>query len=437
MTVIVHSRLSVMRESMMNCTQRISETQNGKYDGALIKLYGEAALDEQRERYASAIRRYRELYDDEDICLFSAPGRTELCGNHTDHNGGLVIAGSLSLDILAVGSKSNAVTVISEGYSPIRLTVDDTQPDKSEYGRPQALIKGILRYFREYGYNIGGFKLYLTSDVIKGSGMSSSAAFEILICTVLNHFYNNSRITPEQMSVISQKTENVYFGKPCGLMDQLACSCGGIICMDFSSAVPQIVRLSGKVLSDSCDICVLDTGASHANLTDEYASVPDDMLKVAGIYGKSRLIDVDRNDIMSDMPQLMHTVSHRAIMRAVHFYSENDRVRDMLASLEKGDINGVYSAVNGSGTSSFEYLQNVYVADDIYHRELALALMLARAFIGDNGACRVHGGGFAGTTLNLIPKERSNDFCEYMNGIFGSNRCRVLRIREYGGVCIE
>lgn len=421
----------------MNCTQRISETKNGKYDGILMKLYGKEALNEQKRRYISAIQRYSEFYDDEDICLFSAPGRTELCGNHTDHNGGLVIAGSLSLDILAVGSKSDTVTVISDGYNPISLTVDDTQPDKSENGKPQALIKGILHYFREYGYNIGGFKLYITSDVLKGSGMSSSAAFEILICTVLNHFYNHSQITSEQMSVIAQKTENVYFGKPCGLMDQLACSCGGIICMDFSSAVPQIVRLSGKVLTDNCDICVLDTGASHASLTDEYASVPDDMRQVAGVYGKSRLIDVDCNDIMNDMPQLMKTVSHRAIMRAVHFYSENDRVRGMLASLENGDINGVYRAVNGSGSSSFEYLQNVYVADDIYHRELALAIMLAREFIGESGACRVHGGGFAGTTLNLIPKDRSYDFCKYMNGIFGNNRCRVLRIREYGGVCIE
>lgn len=421
----------------MNCTQRISETQNGKYDGILMKLYGKEALDEQRERYISAIQRYSEFYDDEDICLFSAPGRTELCGNHTDHNGGLVIAGSLSLDILAVGSKSDSITVISEGYRSIKLSIADTESVKSENGNPQALIKGILHYFRENGYNIGGFKLYMTSDVLKGSGMSSSAAFEILICTVLNHFYNNAQITPLQMSVISQKTENVYFGKPCGLMDQLACSYGGIICMDFSSIVPHIVRLSEKVLSDNCDICVLDTGASHASLTDEYASVPDDMRQVAGVYGKSRLIDVDRKDIMNDMPQLMHTVSHRAIMRAVHFYSENDRVRDMLTSLENGDINGVYKAVNGSGSSSFEYLQNVYVADDIYHRELALALMLAREFIGDGGACRVHGGGFAGTTLNLVPKERSYDFCKYMNRIFGNNRCRVLRIREYGGVCIE
>lgn len=421
----------------MNCTQRISETKNGKYDGILIRLYGKEALDEQIGRYISAVRRYSELYGDEDICLFSAPGRTELCGNHTDHNGGLVIAGSLSLDILAVGSKSDTVTVISEGYKPIKLSVDDTEPVKGENGKPQALIKGILHYFRENGYNIGGFKLYITSDVLKGSGMSSSAAFEILICTVLNHFYNNAQITPEQMSVISQKTENVYFGKPCGLMDQLACSCGGIIGMDFSSIVPHIVRLSDKVLSDNCDICVLDTGASHASLTDEYASVPDDMRQVAGVFGKSRLIDVDRKDIINDIPQLMHTVSHRAIMRAVHFFSENDRVRDMLASLKNGDINGVYKAVNGSGSSSFEYLQNVYVADDIYHRELALALMLARGFIGDGGACRVHGGGFAGTTLNLVPKERSYDFCKYMNGIFGDNRCRVLRIREYGGVCIE
>ncbi|MGN0517971.1 MAG: galactokinase [Acutalibacteraceae bacterium] len=422
---------------MMNCTQRISETQNGKYDGILMKLYGKEALDEQRERYISAIQRYSEFYDDEDICLFSAPGRTELCGNHTDHNGGLVIAGSLSLDILAVGSKSDSITVISEGYRSIKLSIADTEPVKSENGNPQALIKGILHYFRENGYNIGGFKLYMTSDVLKGSGMSSSAAFEILICTVLNHFYNNAQITPLQMSVISQKTENVYFGKPCGLMDQLACSYGGIICMDFSSIVPHIVRLSEKVLSDNCDICVLDTGASHASLTEEYASVPDDMRQVAGVYGKSRLIDVDRKDIMNDMPQLMHTVSHRAIMRAVHFYSENDRVRDMLISLENGDINGVYKSVNGSGSSSFEYLQNVYVADDIYHRELALALMLAREFIGDGGACRVHGGGFAGTTLNLVSKERSYDFCKYMNRIFGNNRCRVLRIREYGGVCIE
>ena len=421
----------------MNCTQRISEVKNGKYDGILIGIYGKAALDEQKERYISAISRYAKIYGDEDICLFSAPGRTELCGNHTDHNGGLVIAGALSLDILAVGSKSDTITVVSEGYKAIKLSISDTQPLKSENGKPQALIKGILHYFREYGYKIGGFKLYLTSDVLKGSGMSSSAAFEILICTILNHFYNNAQITPEQMSVISQKTENVYFGKPCGLMDQLACSYGGIICMDFSSIVPHIIRLSDKVLSDNCDICVLDTGASHANLTDEYASVPEDMRQVAGVFGKSRLIDVDYKDIINEMSSLMHTVSHRAIMRAVHFFNENDRVKDMLASLENNDINGVYRAVNGSGCSSFEYLQNVYVADDIYHRELALAIMLAREFIGNDGACRVHGGGFAGTTLNLVPKKKSYDFCKYMNGIFGNNRCHVLKIREYGGVCIE
>lgn len=421
-----------------NTTELSTLIANGKYSVFFDDLYGNSCSNAQKERYISLLKKSHTLFaDNDDVKIFSASGRTELCGNHTDHNGGCVIAGSLSLDMIAATAKADYVTLISDGYEPISFNLENLHSDEACYGTTESIIKGVLYFFKQRGYNIGGFKAYVSSDVLKGSGMSSSAAFEILICTILNDFYNGGKIDPIELSVISQQAENVFFGKPCGLMDQLACACGGAVFIDFfDKDKPYVESISCDVLNEHFSLCILDTGGNHSDLTDDYANVPLDMHKVAEYLGVNRLADTSKQELYRALPQMFGNVSHRAILRAVHFFDENERVRTLSQALKNGDIHTVCNMLNKSGDSSFEYLQNIYSPSDAAHQQIALALKLAKDFLHGEGACRVHGGGFAGTTLNLVPKLKTEEFKEYTDGIFGGGSCHVLNIRSKGGMCI-
>lgn len=425
----------------MLCSEYTEHISCGRLDDKLCELYGSQAVVRQRQRYVKILKEYTKGFANDDVMLFSSPGRAELCGNHTDHNGGKVLAAALSVDMAAAAAKSDTVAIISEGYGKITVNADDTSPDESEYGTVEAIIKGILHFFKEKNYNIGGFKAYVTSQVPKGSGMSSSAAFETLICTILNKLYNSSNIDFTEIAKISQKTENTYFGKPCGLMDQMACAAGGIIYVDFfNEGLPTVKRVDHKALSEKYDVCIVDTGANHTDLTEDYALVPLEMQAIAGRLGAVRLADTDKKTLYDKLPMLIKEENHRAILRAIHFFDENERVEELYTALTKNSTDNVIRLLTASGHSSFEYLQNVYSPSAPENQRIPLALRLACNFIDNickDGACRVHGGGFAGTTLNIIPKEFSKQFCEYINGFFGENSCSILKIRQAGGVCIE
>lgn len=421
-----------------NITELKSLIATGKYNDFFDGLYGCACRSAQARRYTALLQRAQTLFSEsDDVKIFSAPGRTELCGNHTDHNGGCVIAGSLSLDMIAAAAKADTVTLISDGYEPISFRLENLSPAEGDYGTTVSIIKGVLHFFKRHGYNTGGFKAYVSSDVLKGSGMSSSAAFEILICTILNDFYNGGKIGATELAVISQQAENVFFGKPCGLMDQLACACGGAVFIDFfEKDMPYVESISCDIINNSYSLCILDTGGNHTDLTDDYAQVTQDMRQISEYLGVNRLADTSKQELYRALPHMLSRVSHRAVLRAIHFFDENERVRTLANALKSGDIYTVCDMLNKSGDSSFEYLQNIYSPSDVAHQQIALALKLAKDFLNGGGACRVHGGGFAGTTLNLVPKQKTEDFKKYTESIFGSGSCHVLNIRNKGGMSI-
>lgn len=426
---------------MMKCSEYAAAVKNGDIDKKLCALYGADAVKGQRKRYEHMLDEFETYFGNTEVRLFSSPGRTELCGNHTDHNGGKVIAGALSVDIAAAAEKSDKITIISDGYGKITAEVTDAEPDKTEYGTVKSIIKGVLHFFKKKNYNIGGFNAYITSQVPKGSGMSSSAAFEVLICTVLNRLYNGSAIDFKETAQISQKAENIYFGKPCGLMDQMACAAGGIVYVDFfNEKDPTVKKVECRNLSEKYAVCIVDTGANHADLTDDYALVPREMRLIAKSLGVSRLADTDREKLYKKLPELIKDGNHRAILRAMHFFDENDRVDAIYKYFEDDKTAKALELMGSSGHSSFEYLQNVYSPHAATEQRIPIALKLAWDFINNvcgDGACRVHGGGFAGTTLNIIPKEYAERFCKYINGFFGNESCHILKIRQAGGVCIE
>ena len=390
----------------MNAKLLKDSINSGALDIRFSKLYGseESILAAQRARYSALIDEFCSLYgDDRDISLFSVPGRSELSGNHTDHNRGCVIAGSVDLDIIAVAAKSEGSTVRikSEGFPEDVVDIAEyTSPNSARFGRSDALIAGVAKGFCGRGYSVGGYDACTTSSVLKGSGLSSSAAFENMVGLIFSHFYNSGNVDFVTLAQISQFSENEFFGKPCGLMDQVACAAGGIVSIDFEdTASPIVEKVDFDLTEAGYCLCIVNTGGNHADLTPDYAAVPAEMKAVAAALGHSVLREASRHELIAAIPALREKLGDRAILRALHFFAENMRVADQKNALKNGDLKAYFEGVRSSGLSSFCYLQNVYTTANVAEQGLSLALNLCESYLSALDvptAWRVHGGGFAG-----------------------------------------
>ena len=411
---------------------------SGKYDSVFSVLYGN--VDAARERYAAAVDSFEKLYGEREVRLFSAPGRTEVGGNHTDHQHGCVLAGSVNLDVIAVvaANDDGTVRVKSEGYDEDVLNVSQLDVDKSEYGMAISLIRGMCGEFKKEGYNVGGFTAYTTSNVLKGSGLSSSAAFEVLIGNILSGLYNNGSVNAVEIAKIAQRAENIYFGKPCGLMDQMASSVGGFTGIDFNDpANPVIEKVDFDLASHGHKLIIVNTGGNHADLTQDYADITIECRKVADYFGKQFLRDVDVDEFYARLSEVRTAAGDRAVLRAIHFFNDNQRAIDEKNALKANRFDEFLRISKESGRSSFQYLQNVYSPSNPSEQGLSLALALAEKVLGDRGAFRVHGGGFAGTTQSFVPDDLVDEYLSSMRAVFGENSCYVLNIRPVGGTEIK
>ena len=416
----------------------INEIKSGAYDSTLNDLYvDDNAILYQKERYINSLEKYISIYDNDDVEIFSAPGRTEVCGNHTDHQQGEVLAGAINKDAIAVVKKSDeqVVRVVSEGYDMIVINLDELEYQDAERETTKSLIKGVLFKTKELGYVIGGFQAYITSDVLIGAGLSSSAAFETLIGTILSGLYNQMAIDPIVIAQIGQFAENKYFGKPCGLMDQMACSVGALVHIDFSNKdIPMVQRVAFDLHKQGYSLCITDTKGSHADLTADYAAIPEEMKKVANFFGKEILLGITLEEILSHFEQLRALAGDRAVLRSIHFIYENRRVQNAVKALEDENVEKFLDEIKASGDSSYKYLQNVYSNSDVTNQSVSLALALSEAFLAGHGVCRVHGGGFAGTIQAFVENEFVKEYRSKMNEVFGADSCNVLQIRKYGGI---
>jgi galactokinase len=403
-------------------------------------IYGDnqQVIDSQLKRYSELVADFRGKFSENELHYFSTPGRTEIGGNHTDHNHGRVLAGSINLDSIGVAARNNSrtVTIYSEGYdAAFRVNLEDLNVNQQELGTTTSLIRGIAARLNELGYHIGGFNACITSDVLPGSGLSSSASIEVLIGTIFNALFNNDGIEPEILAITGQYAENNYFGKPCGLMDQVACAMGGIVTIDFKHPQnPEIKRVKFDFAAQDYSMMVVDTGGTHADLTDDYASVPIEMKSVAKSLGGSVCRDISSKDLMEGIRKLRPEISDRALLRAIHFLGDNDRVVDQVQALENNEFERFLNMVTTSGNSSFKYLQNIFSPNNISEQGVALALALTENFLGEvgEGACRVHGGGFAGTIQVFLPNRAVQQYTKMMESVFGNGSVHALIIRPLG-----
>ncbi len=409
----------------------------GGLDRFLADLYGPRETEAQRRRYARLAR--RAAFSSGDLLLVSTPGRTELGGNHTDHNNGKVLAASVDLDSLAAVARSDdlVVELFSEGFqAPFRVDLRDTSPRSSERGTTEALIRGVAARLAALGFRIGGFRGGIASDVLRGSGLSSSASIEVLLGTCFSHLYNSGGLQAETIASAGKYAENVYFGKPSGLMDQMACATGGIVGIDFLlPEAPKVERIPFDFLSHGYALTVVDTGSSHDDLTEDYAAIPAEMRAVAGALGKSVCREISYPELLGALPRLRASAGERAILRAMHFLDENARVDREIEALKEGDIGGYLAAVRESGSSSWRLLQNCW-SPRAASEPIPLALALSERFLSGDGACRVHGGGFAGTIQTYVPTGRSEEYRALMEGAFGAGSVTGLRVRNEGSIAV-
>lgn len=371
---------------------------------------------------------------------FSAPGRTEIGGNHTDHQRGRVLAAAVNLDTVAAVrlNGTDQIRILSKGYPLCEVNVKELTPKEDEINTTPALIRGVAARFAQLGCIVEGFDAYCESTVLPGSGLSSSAAYEVLIGTILNHLFFDARVSQAEVAQIGQYAENVFFGKPCGLMDQTASAVGNLVTIDFfEKEKPEIVPLKFDFASCGHALCIIDTKASHADLTDEYAAIPNEIKTVCAHFGKEVLTEIDEKEFFAAIPVLRENCGDRAVLRAVHFYQENARVPKQVAALEQGDFDTFLKLIKESGYSSYMYLQNVIPAGYKEHQDVALALAMCEHFLGGRGGYRVHGGGFAGTVQAFVPFDILDGFVAGMDGILGEGACHVLSIRPQGGVEME
>ena len=390
------------------------------------------------EAEAAPLRQgFRDAFGAEPTRFFSAPGRTEIGGNHTDHQRGHVLAAAVDLDTRAAVRENgtDTVRVLSKGYPLCQVSVTELSPDEKEYNTTLSLIRGVLARFQQMGCELHGFDAYVESTVLPGSGLSSSAAYEVLIGTVVNALFFGGKATQPEIAMIGQYAENVFFGKPCGLMDQTASAVGNMVTIDFlNKDKPEITPVDFDFAACGHALCIIDSRASHADLTDEYAAIPGDMKKICAHFGKEVLTQIPEAEFVAAIPELRKECGDRAVMRAYHFYGDNARVPKQVEALNRGDFPEFLRLVKESGYSSYMYLQNVIPAGYMEHQDMAIALAACEMFLQGKGAYRVHGGGFAGTVQAFVPTEMLEQFRAGIDGILGEGACHVLSIRPQGGV---
>mgnify|MGYP005753811691 FL=1 len=395
-----------------------------------------AKADFYRSRIETVLMGYKETFGGDSPRIFTAPGRTEIGGNHTDHQHGCVLAAAVDLDILAAAEEndSNKIRILSDGYDMVEIDLSSLEAVEEEKNTSASLIRGVAAKITEMGYEVKGFDSFMISNVLKGSGLSSSAAFEVMIGVIINGLFCNGEIDPVKIAVIGQYAENVYFGKPSGLMDQTASSVGGIVAIDFENTENPVVRkLDFDFTKTGYSLCIIDSGADHADLTGEYAAIPAEMKKAANAVGKEFLRETTMDEIFAHMPEVRKAAGDRGVLRTIHFLRDNKRAQDEAKLLENGDFDGFLNIIKESGYSSFMYLQNVTVCGSSEHQEVAYALAMCDLLLDGRGAFRVHGGGFAGTVQAFVPNDMLAKFKEGIEKTIGKGSCHVLSIRNTGG----
>lgn len=416
-----------------------AEIINGGLESRMKEVYVDSSLiDYHRSRYVAALEKFTDLFGEKEVEIFSAPGRSEVCGNHTDHQHGHVLATAINLDAIAVVAKTedNTIRLVSGDFPMVEMDLTDVGKREDELETTAALIRGVAAGIKKMGCSIGGFEAYVTSDVLMGAGMSSSAAFESLIGTIFSGLYNNGTVSSVDIAKIGQYAENVYFGKPCGLMDQMACSVGGLIYIDFADKEnPVIEQVPCDFEAHAYSLCIVDTKGSHADLTDDYAAIPVEMKQAAACFGKEFLREVAPEDFYSGIARVREQTGDRAVLRAMHFFDEQSRVSEGVNALKADDFDAFLDVIERSGDSSSKLLQNIYSPKDVNTQNVTVALAAsAHALQGGKGVCRVHGGGFAGTIQAFVRNEAVDDYKCYIESIFGEGACQVLKVRPYGGI---
>ncbi|MEF9955261.1 MAG: galactokinase family protein [Clostridium sp.] len=406
------------------------------------ELYGEMGIAENMNRYRQVVTGFEKTYGDGDVQLFSSPGRTEISGNHTDHNHGKVLAGSINLDCIGAAAKNgtDTVRILSETFhQKFIISLKDLNPSKEMSGTID-LTKGLLQGFKERGYKIGGFDAYITSNVISAAGVSSSASYEMLICSILNTFFNGGGMDTVAYAHIGKYSENCFWNKASGLLDQMACAVGGLITIDFKKPEePKVEKIDFDFGAMDHSLIIVNTGKGHADLSADYSSVPLEMKKVAAYFGKEVCAEIKESDVLDHLAEVRKAAGDRSVMRALHFFEENKRVEAEVAALKKGDFETFLSDVTASGNSSWKWLQNIYTTKDVQEQGISIALALTELFIAEKkcGACRVHGGGFAGVIMAILPNHLVDEYVGYMEKELGEGNAYRMNIRPYGAICIN
>ena len=405
----------------------------------LCRLYGEKEVLAQQERYAKAVEEFQKLYGNGEYQIYSAPGRTEVGGNHTDHQNGKVLAAAVNLDAVAVvlPKAGTEIRLFSEGYGETAVDISDLDVKPEEQGTTKALIRGVACAMKKRGFAIGAFDAYVTSNVLSGSGLSSSAAFEVLLGNIFSGIYNDGKVDAVTIAQIGKEAENIHFGKPCGLLDQMASSVGSLVYVDFGDPEkPAVEPVKLDLQAYGYALCVVDTKGSHADLTDDYAAIPQEMRAVAAEFGKTILSELDKEVFYQNISALREKLGDRPVLRAMHWYAETQRAEDQKNALVRKDFTEFLRLVKASGASSYQYLQNVYTSRDIDHQNISIALALSDDILQGQGVSRVQGGGFAGTIQAYVPLDFVDTYRTRVEAVFGEGTCHVLSIRPAGGLRI-
>ena len=426
----------------MKVCDTIQMLESEKSRKLMTALYGEAAVDANIERYQNLVKSFQKKFAEEDVTLFSSPGRTEISGNHTDHNHGKVLAGSINLDCVGVAAKNNSskVHIISETFNQsFIIDLNDLSPSDKKAGTID-LVKGLLQGFKESGYEVGGFNAYITSNVISAAGVSSSASFEMLLCSILNTFFNEGRMDTVAYAHIGKYSENVYWDKASGLLDQMACAVGGLITIDFlEPASPVVEKIDFDFSSQNHSLIIVNTGKGHADLSADYSSVPIEMKKVAEFFGKEVCAEITEEEVIGHLAEVREYAGDRSVLRALHFFEENKRVEAEVKALKEGRFSDFLNNITASGNSSWKWLQNCFTNSAYQEQGITVALALTELFIAgkQRGACRVHGGGFAGVIMAMLPNDLVEESVAYIEKALGEGNAYRMSIRPYGAICFD
>ncbi len=426
----------------MRASELVQQLNEEKAQELMVELYGESGAQGNKERYIDMVQKFEGKFGDKEMSLFTSPGRTEISGNHTDHNHGRVLAGSINLDCVAAAGKNHddVVRIVSETFSQeFIIELNNLEPSGKNAGTID-LTKGLLKGFLEKGYQIGGFDAYITSNVISSAGVSSSASFEMLICSMINHFYNDDAMDPVAYAHIGKYAENIYWAKGSGLLDQMACAVGGLITIDFANpAEPKVEKIEFDFAAKDHSLIIVQTGAGHADLSEDYSSVPNEMKKVAEYFGKEVCAEITQEQLMKELAKVRAYAGDRSVMRALHFFEENKRVDEQVNALKNDEFQVFLDSVTASGNSSWKWLQNCYTNTNYQEQGISVALALTELFIKEKkkGACRIHGGGFAGVIMAMLPNDIAGEYISLMEGALEPGCTHRMSIRPYGAVCID